>query len=141
MRKKAKRARRIAPIPKAPERRTLAVVVAEFETGFSKVKMAPPHAVAPNGELHISLTSSGVKQEVHEFPAYFTSEELAAEAWLREARELAACRSTLYWRQKPFLIRCRPQTKEEKASDYGLIAFPDDPKGPLFQVYARLQFA
>ena len=58
---------------------------------------------APTGEPYVCVVSGGIKEQGKSFPAHYTSEALAAEAWLTSAWEYAERRGgkTLYWRDRP----------------------------------------
>jgi hypothetical protein len=134
---------------------TLAEAVAAFEKDFAvstEVGMADESlpgrrdmSRAPNGQPYIALTSGGVKAEGDRMPAWFASEELAAEAWLTQAWRYAdriiepgTIGSPLYWREKPELML----TGEFVAIDQA--GMMNDPRTRseitlrLFAVYSRL---
>lgn len=91
----------------------LVEAVAAFEKDFSVVSEAglvDPALVerrdmskTPEGQPYVVVTSGGVKGEAVAVPAWFAGEDLAAEAWLREAWAYADRQGggTLFWRDKP----------------------------------------
>ena len=93
---------------------TLEEAVAAFEKDFTVIDAVGfpnnenvPGSVdasrAPNGEQYVSLCSGGIKKEGDQYPAYYASEEIAAEEWLKSAWQYADKRGgkTLYWRRRP----------------------------------------
>jgi hypothetical protein len=61
---------------------------------------------APNGDRYVFLTSGGIVQEGEAFAGWFSTEDGAVSAWLREAWNYAEdCGgSDLYWHSRPALF-------------------------------------
>lgn len=58
---------------------------------------------APNGEHYVRVTSGGILDQGEQFPSYYATEALAAEAWLAAAWKYAEERGgkMLHWRVRP----------------------------------------
>lgn len=95
----------------------LAAAVAEFETGYEvseergferRPGVLREMGRAPSGDRYVIVTSGGLRLEDEVQPAWFATEELAAEAWLRAAwlyADTRPGRPRLFWCERPIYFR------------------------------------
>jgi len=128
---------------------TLAEAVAAFEKDFAvsdeaglvddKLPERRDMSRAPTGEPYVVMTSGGPKAEGDRMPAWFATEDLAAEAWLTQMWRYSDGRGgkVLFWRERPELA----QGEFVAIDQAGMMNDPRtraDITLRLFAVYSRL---